>query len=171
MAVLQILNIDFKKAIKFIKNIEPLEGRGKTYLIQRYKKKFKLIDETYNANPFSVKNAIKNLSKTNNYNSKKYVLISDMLELGKRSDFYHKDLSNVINNTDIDKVFVYGKKILNTYKNIKKEKRGNILQNKNDFDEIFSNVINKNDILMIKGSNAMGLNLITKKLIKESNAI
>ena len=75
-------------------------------MIQRYKTKFKLIDETYNANPFSVKNSIKNLSKTNNYNSKKYILISDMLELGKKSDFYHKDsaklmLSRIQNETSI----------------------------------------------------------------------
>ena len=50
-----------------------------------------------------------------------------MLELGPKSKKYHKDLSKVINNSDIDKVFVKGKKLF-TYKHIKKDKRGNILK-------------------------------------------
>ena len=50
-----------------------------------------------------------------------------MLELGKKSDNLHKDLSKVINNSDIDKVFIKGKNLI-TYKNINKNKRGNILQ-------------------------------------------
>ena len=33
-----------------------------------------------------------------------------MLELGSKSKKYHKDLSKVINNSDIDKVFIKGKK-------------------------------------------------------------
>ena len=33
-----------------------------------------------------------------------------MLELGSKSEKYHKDLSKVINNSDIDKVFIKGKK-------------------------------------------------------------
>ena len=40
----------------------------------------------------------------------------------------HKNLSKVINNSDIDKVFIKGDKTLITYKNINKEKRGNIFQ-------------------------------------------
>ena len=75
--------------------------------VARYKTKFKLIDESYNANPLSVKNAITNLSKIKKNNCKKYVLLGDMLELGSRSKKYHIELFKVINNSDIDKVF-YG---------------------------------------------------------------
>jgi UDP-N-acetylmuramyl pentapeptide synthase len=125
-----------------------------------------LIDESYNANPLSVKNAIINLSKLKKNNCKKYLLLGDMLELGYKSEYYHRKLSKFINNTDIDKVFVYGNKILNTYKYTKKNKQGNILQCRKDFDEIFSKVIKKNDYLMIKGSNATGLNKISKSIIK-----
>ena len=89
-----------------------------------------------------------------------------MLELGNKSDFYHRKLSKIINNTDIDKVFVYGNNILNTFKYTKKNKRGNILQHLKDFDEIFSKIIKKNDYLMIKGSNATGLNVLSRGLTK-----
>ena len=60
LALLKELNLDFKKISKLFQNYEPSEGRGKIYNIKRYNKKFKLIDESYNANPLSVKNAIEN---------------------------------------------------------------------------------------------------------------
>ena len=99
-------------------------------------------------------------------NCKKYLLLGDMLELGYKSEFYHKKLSKFINKTDIDKVFVYGDKVLNTYKYTNKNKQGNILQCRKDFDEIFSELLKKDDYLMIKGSNATGLNKISKNIIK-----
>ena len=47
-----------------------------------------------------------------------------MLELGRNSYVYHKKISQLINKSDIDKTFVYGKKSLVTYKNLKKNKKG-----------------------------------------------
>ena len=89
-----------------------------------------------------------------------------MLELGKKSDQLHKNLSKVINNSDIDKVFIKGQKTLSTYKNINIKKRGNIFQQDEDVDFTLNNFISNNDYLMIKGSNATGLNNISKKIIK-----
>ena len=166
IAVLKSLNLDLLKVVKTLNALDSLHGRGKIFKVKRFKTKFNLIDESYNANPLSVKNAIINLSKIKKRNSKKYLLLGDMLELGKRSDIYHKDLSKVINNADIDKVFIYGTKIFNTYKYTKKNKKGNILQYKSDFDEIFSKIIKKNDYLMIKGSNSTGLNKLSNRIIK-----
>ena len=89
-----------------------------------------------------------------------------MLELGKKSKDYHKKLSKLINSSDIDKVFVKGEKTLFTYKFLKREKRGNIIQNNEDVDLFLKNIITNNDYLMIKGSNATGLNIISKAMIK-----
>ena len=89
-----------------------------------------------------------------------------MLELGKKTDIYHRELSRLINSSDIDKVFVKGKKSIFTYKNLNKDKRGNILQCNEDIDLILKNIIANNDYLMIKGSNATGLNIISKAMIK-----
>ena len=165
LLILSILNLDLLKLKNFTNLFKPVAGRGKVYSIKRYKKKFNFIDESYNANPSSVKNAILNFSKIKKNNSKKYLLLGDMLELGKKSDTYHKNLSHFINKSDIDKLFIYGKNVFQTYKKTYKAKQGNILQDKSDFDEIFSNLINKNDFLMIKGSNATGLNKLSKKII------
>ena len=89
-----------------------------------------------------------------------------MLELGKKSELLHKNLSKVINNSDIDKVFIKGKNTLTTYKNLAKKKRGNIFQQEEDVDFTLNNIIANNDYLMIKGSNATGLNNLAKKIIK-----
>ena len=168
LAVLKELGLNLKKIIPIYKNFEPSNGRGKIHKIKRYKKNFKLIDESYNANPLSVKNAINNFSSIKKNKFKKYLLLGDMLELGKKSETYHKNLSKVINSSDIDKVFVKGKKTLFTYKNLKKEKRGNILQCDQDIDLTLKNIITNNDYLMIKGSNATGLNNIANLMIKGS---
>jgi UDP-N-acetylmuramyl pentapeptide synthase len=98
--------------------------------------------------------------------SKKYLLLGDMLELGKRSEAYHRELSGLINKSDIDKVFIKGKKMLFAYKNLEKSKRGNICQSNQDVDLILKNIITNGDYLMIKGSNATGLNVISKAMIK-----
>ncbi len=166
LAVIKILGLNLEKIKIFYKNLESIEGRGKIHNIKRYKTNFKLIDESYNANPLSAKKAIINFSKIKKNNFKKYILLGDMLELGRKSNLFHKNLSKVINNTDIDKIFIYGDKIFTTYKHTNEKKRGNILQNRGDFDEVFSNLIKKNDHLMIKGSNATGLNKLSKNIIK-----
>ena len=134
--------------------------------VKRYNKNFKLIDESYNANPLSVKNAIQNFNLIRKNNFKKYLLLGDMLELGEKSNTLHKELSKVINNSDLDKVFIKGNKTLITYKNIKKNKRGNIFQHEEDVDFILNTIIANNDHLMIKGSNATGLNNLSKKIIR-----
>ena len=165
LLVFSILNLDLSKIKDLTYLFQSTEGRGKAYTVSRYKKKFNFIDESYNANPSSVKNAIYNFSNIKKNNSKKYLLLGDMLELGKKSDIYHKNLSHFINESDIDQLFIYGKNAFKTYQKTYKVKQGNILQNINDFDEVFSNVIKKNDYLMIKGSNTTGLNNLSKKII------
>ena len=88
------------------------------------------------------------------------------MNLEKKSETYHRELSGLINSSDIDKVFVKGENTLFTYKNLKKEKRGNIFQCNQDVDLILKNIIANNDYLMIKGSNATGLHIISNAMIK-----
>jgi murE/murF fusion protein len=172
VAILSILKLDLHKSKHVLNNFLPIKGRGKKYKVRRFKKNFYLIDESYNANPFSVKNAISAFSKQQINSNKKYLLLGDMLELGKKSNFYHANLSNYINQSNIDKLFIYGNKAFKTYQKTYKSKQGNILQNLNDFDEIFSKIIKRNDYLMIKGSNATRLNSLSSNIIKgKKNAL
>ena len=83
LLTLHVLDLDLSKIVNFQDNFQLVEGRGKTHSILRYKKKFQLIDESYNANPSSVKNAIHNFSNIKRKHEKKFLLLGDMLELGK----------------------------------------------------------------------------------------
>ena len=166
LALLKVLDLDLNKITSYFKNHQPSEGRGRVYNIKRYKKKFKLIDESYNANPLSVKTAIENLNLIKKKNFKKYLLLGDMLELGDKSEMLHKKLSKVINSSDIDKVFIKGNNALVTLQGLNKKKRGNIFQKDEDVDFTLNSIISNNDYLMIKGSNATGLNNLSKRMIK-----
>ena len=109
IAVLKELNINFLQIKNKLKNFSLPEGRGKKYFVSRYKKKFKFIDESYNANPSSVTNAINKFNLIKKEKFKKYLILGDMLELGSHSRKFHEDISKVINKSDIDKVFIKGK--------------------------------------------------------------
>ena len=132
--------------------------------IQIFKKKFYLLDESYNANPHSMRLAINHFNNIDKKKTQKILVLGDMLELGKKTKFFHKNLAKYINNSNIDKVFVIGKYILETYKLIKKNKKGKILNTISDISSVIKNYINDNDVVMIKGSNATGLNNFSKKL-------
>jgi len=105
-------------------------------------------------------------------NAKKLVLLGDMLELGKKSKKLHKELSTVINRSDIDKVFVYGKYIQETYNSLVNNKKGKIFNNLKEANDYLGKIIHNNDLLMVKGSNATGLNKLSKNIKRRQiNAI
>jgi UDP-N-acetylmuramyl pentapeptide synthase len=86
------------------------------------------------------------------------------LELGKKSKKFHKELSAVINKSDIDKVFVYGKYIRETFNYLLSNKKGEAFDNLKEAYNHFGKIIRNNDLLMVKGSNATGLNRFSKNI-------
>ena len=165
ISVLNILGLNLNKMqSNFIKFKLP-EGRGDIKLIKKFNKKFILMDESYNANPLSMLSAINNL---NNYSSKnikrKIAILGDMLELGKKAKKFHKNLSKIINVSDVDKVYVCGKLIRDTYINLSNKKKGKIFDNLKVLNNNLAKIIHNKDLLMIKGSNATGLNAFAKNI-------
>jgi murE/murF fusion protein len=160
------LDLDISGKKNIFLNFKIPKGRGDINKIQIFNKKFYLLDESYNANPHSMRLAINRFNVVDKKKNQKILLLGDMLELGKKTRFFHKNLAKYINNSDIDKVFVIGKSILETYKFMKKNKKGEILNTISDIGSLIRNYINDNDYLMIKGSNLTGLNNFSKKLKK-----
>ena len=87
-----------------------------------------------------------------------------MLELGKFSKKLHLEAAEKVNNTRINRVYVYGKEILYTFNKIRPQKRGKILYSRRDVSIFLNNDIKDGEYLMIKGSNSTGLNTIAKNL-------
>ncbi len=157
------LNVDKLKKDIFL-NFKIPDGRGDISKVILGNKKLFLVDETYNSNPLSLKMAIENFDKIESKKCKKYLILGDMLELGKHSIKQHKLISKIINKTKIYKVYVIGKYIKETFKGLKSNKKAKILKNKLDIFELINKNFKNGDYLMIKGSNSTGLNKIINNL-------
>ena len=167
VSIIYTLGLNLKEIKKRFKVFQMPEGRGDIVEVKRFNKKFKLIDESYNANPLSMRSAISNInSYSQTKNKKKFIFLGDMLELGNKSKNFHKKLSYIINKTDINKVFVYGNHIKETFTHLSKDKKGKIFNNLNQANAHLGKILHNNDLLMIKGSNATGLNRFSKNIKK-----
>ena len=161
------LKLDLNKISKSIFNSYKIpEGRGDTFKFRTKNKNITIFDETYNSNPISLQFAINKFDKIYQPNSKKILILGDMLELGKFSIKLHKQLSKILNKSNIDKVYVYGKHISHTFNKIKTQKKGKIFNNKKQIFDFINNEMENRDSLMIKASNSVGLNKIISKLKK-----
>jgi len=167
LAALAVMNI-FLDISRINKNIfmgfKTPNGRGDITKIKINNKNLNLIDESYNSNPLSLKSAILNFDKIKINKEKKYLLLGDMLELGKHSKKLHQSIGKIINNTKIDKIFVKGSKVLFTYNSISKKKKGRVLNNNPQIIDLIKNDLNNNDYLMVKASNATGFNKIISNI-------
>ena len=164
LAIMSIF-LDISKISKNIFfNFKIPSGRGDISKIKLNNKKINLIDESYNSNPLSLESAILNYDGLETKKVKKYLLLGDMLELGKHSKKLHKSISAIINRTKIDKVFVKGSKVSSIFNSISKSKRGRILKNNYQIINLIKNDLNNNDYLMVKASNATGFNKIISNL-------
>ena len=167
LATLAVMSIylDISKIDKNIfNNFKTPKGRGDISKIKLNNKSLNLIDESYNSNPLSLKSAILNFDKIKSSKSKKYLLLGDMLELGKYSKKLHRSIGKIINGTKIDKVFVKGHKVLFIFNSISKLKRGRVLNNNSEIINLIKNDLNNNDYLMVKASNATGFNVMINRM-------
>ena len=164
LSVISIYKNVLKLNEKIFLDFRSPAGRGDHSTIKIGNKKINLIDESYNSNPLSLKSALKNYDNIDTKKYRKYLLLGDMMELGSHSKKLHQSIVPIINETNIDKVFVMGKMVREIFDNIVKVKRGRILENKSGIFELIKKDFNNNDYLMIKASNATGFNSIVNNL-------
>ena len=164
LAIMSIyINISQLSKNIFLKFKVP-QGRGDLSKIRIFKKNINLVDESYNSNPLSLKSAILNFDKIISKKSKKYLLLGDMLELGKHSKKLHQSIAAIINKTNIDKVFIKGRNMKFMFEKLSDSKKGRVLFNKSQIIDLIRNDLNNNDNLMVKASNATGFNKIIKEI-------
>jgi UDP-N-acetylmuramoyl-tripeptide--D-alanyl-D-alanine ligase len=153
--------------LKFLKNnfinFKITEGRGNEKNIKINNKKIILINDSYNSNPMSLNEAIDNFSLRKKDNQRKVLIMGDMLELGKRSKYYHQQAAKILNKTNIDKVYCIGSEVRHTYQKLNLSKRGMLVKNISFLKENIFNLLENNDILLVKSSNRIGLFNFFKK--------
>jgi UDP-N-acetylmuramoyl-tripeptide--D-alanyl-D-alanine ligase len=89
------------------KAVNKLKSYNKRLEIKNHKS-FTLINDTYNANPDSMRSSLEILSKIES-RKRKIAVLGDMFELGAESKNKHLELANVINRTNVNEVYSIGK--------------------------------------------------------------
>ena len=140
------------------------KSRGSLTRFKKGSKKLTILDETYNSNPLSLKFALKRFNTINIETKKKFLLIGDMLELGNYSKKLHIEIAKYINNSKVNKTYVYGRHTKHTFNKLKPQIKGRILTNAMDIYNLINKNLPNNSLLMVKGSNSTGLNKIIQKL-------
>lgn len=77
-----------------------------------------LVNDAYNSNPSSVREAVKALSESF-AGKEKIVVLGDMLELGERSDEFHSALGEFLDSQGIDKIFLFGAKMKKAFDSVR----------------------------------------------------
>jgi len=119
----------------------------------------RFINDAYNANPQSMVaffEWLKELEKTEKFKGKKYLVVGDMLELGKRSHEFHKDVfKKAPKGWALIAVGEHGMEAL---------KSGESFTNSKKASAYLNSVLNKGDTVAIKGSRGIRLEKIIEKL-------
>ena len=140
------------------------KGRGSIINIYKGSKKITIIDESYNSNPLSLKFALERFDAGYKQNNRKFLLIGNMLELGRHTKKLHMEIARYINKSKVNKTYVYGKFTKHTFNKLKPQIRGRILNNNMDILNLINKDLPNNSFLMVKGSNSTGLNKIIQNL-------
>ena len=123
-----------------------------------------IIDDCYNANPSSFKAALDYLSKTE---GKKIVLMGDMVELGKDSKSFHKEIGEYAKKLDINKfvsIGVNSRLASNVF-----GPDGKHFTDHNSLKSYLNNNIGPNSYILIKGSRSAQLEEYVDYLKSRSN--
>lgn len=145
---------------------------GRTNLIKGIKQTW-IIDDTYNASPTSVESGLEILNELSLKSSeqvRRIAILGDMMELGVRTEAGHRRVGKKVIET-ADLLFTVGDRA----RFIADEAKQNGFDENNIFEFsraedaglIVQEKINKNDIILVKGSRSMCMEKIVKEIMAE----
>lgn len=109
LAVIQAAGGDLGLAAPALGRIQPLDGRGARTTIEAADGPFTLIDDSYNANPASMRAALSVLGTAEpEGRGRRIAVLGDMLELGGDSANMHRGLADAVLESGARKVFLCG---------------------------------------------------------------
>ncbi len=159
VAVANIKNMSIQQAIDNFKNHIP--PRGRMNIIKGINDCI-LIDDSYNSSPDALHEAISTVKKIETI-GKRILVIGDMMELGQYSKSEHEKIRGDLFGTNFDVITVgqRAKVIARTTKNDK------VFNNSTEAGEYLKNIVSKGDVVLIKGSQSMRMERITKALMAQ----
>lgn len=154
VAALHAIGADVEKAVAALKDLQPLSGRGARHALTINGGPALLVDESYNANPASMRAAIENLGSFARQSYKRRIaVLGDMLELGDDAEQMHRDLASAIAAAGVDVVFASGPLMRGLYDAVPPALRGAYAEQSDGLEAALLAALDTGDVVMVKGSN------------------
>ena len=153
LLALNALGVDLKKVLPTLATVAPPDGRGARHRVEWDDRRLELIDDSYNANPASMRAALEVLSLNKPAGSgRRIAVLGDMLELGTHSEKLHRELRAPIEDSAVDLVFTVGEHMTALWNDLPKGIRGEHRTTSKDIVASICSELRDGDIVMIKGS-------------------
>ncbi len=160
IGVLKALNMDWRELKDRFETFEGAPGRMQVFNVGN----ITLIDDTYNSNPASLKNAVLTLDS---FNINKIIVLGDMLELGEYSKSLHEKAGVILKQSRINNIYLYGEHMKHAYEVLKNTSKE--VYHFKDKEDLIVNLIKslkpkEEYVVLIKGSRGMRMEDITMTL-------
>jgi len=166
LAAVSQAGADMALAALSLAQIEGFSGRGARYRLGRDTQPITLIDESYNANPTSMAAALTTLGLAPRLGrGRRIAVLGDMAELGDAARDLHIGLSAQIDEADIDMVITCGPLMRHLHEALSPGRIGAHADSHAEALEILRNDLHGDDVVMVKGSNASRMNLVSDGLL------
>lgn len=153
--------------VQILKSFKPVSLRLETYELSD---KTTFIIDCYNANPSSMQEAIKLLSK---YNRTKVAVLGDMKELGNFSEKYHREIGKLVAQNNIDYLVAVGAdaKFIADEAIKVGSKSSNVyfVESNQKAVEVLKTIIKPESVILFKASRSMHFEEIIKFLLPNIN--
>ena len=148
---------------KGIESYRGEDGRGNLYT----RNGVTVIDESYNANPLSVRAALESLARVESRGRKAFVFV-DMLELGDMAEKLHAEIADNIAGAGVDALFTYGRLSAITAVRCKEiGLRGIFVYSEiEELKQKLNEWVEDGDLVLIKGSRAMRLERVLAMFLR-----
>ncbi|MBN2541472.1 UDP-N-acetylmuramoyl-tripeptide--D-alanyl-D-alanine ligase [bacterium] len=130
-----------------------------------------VINDSYNANPASVRSAIHTL--VNIAAQRRIVLLGDMLELGAKSADLHRTIGLVVKDSAIDYLITYGKEAAEISESAlnhgMSEKNVFHSESRDEINDYLRSLLSSGDLILVKGSRGMQMEQFVDFIQEELN--
>lgn len=143
-------------SLKALAKLKPMSGRGETFKTKVNGKAVTIIDESYNANPESMRAAIAGLSQQAG-RARKIAVLGAMGELGKDEIKMHAELSEPLVEAGVSRVVTTGECMRALRGALPQSLRAAFARDYDTALEALKDEVQDGDFILVKGSNAAGL--------------
>ncbi|MEO6340263.1 MAG: UDP-N-acetylmuramoyl-tripeptide--D-alanyl-D-alanine ligase [Caulobacteraceae bacterium] len=165
LLALEALGVGLDVGVKALKSFTALEGRGAEQRLRLHGGDFTLIDESYNANPLSMRSALRSLAGRS---GRRIAVLTDMLELGPDAARYHAALAEDLESAEVHTVFCAGPLMRSLWDGLPAARRGAYAPSAGELAPEVVQAVEPGDAVMVKGSNGSKASLIVKALVDAS---